>query len=216
LSIVTAKLIKSVITLYLIYKFSNYNICLIGDSSTRFNLVKALNYILNLNLVKILISTMIDINDLLGTFEQISDNDSIDAEKSLSEFICSQDLGGDYQSEKTKFVFIESRVIRSLRDEHNLVYVEVPNDVIAERIEKGLKDVYQQKRQIVLGIDTLNANKTTISKFITVDLTGLTVGDGDWNKTYSTFASNESNLTHNDLALRREQTKDFILQAIND
>lgn len=70
------------------------------------------------------------------------------------------------------------------------MYVEVPNDVIAERIEKGLKDVYQQKRQIVLGIDSLNANKTTISKFITIDLTAFDEEHCNPTKIYNTFTSN--------------------------
>lgn len=52
-----------------------------------------------------------------------------------------------------------------------MVYIEVPNEAIAERIEKGLKDVYGLKRKIILGIDTLNPRKSTITKFITIDLT---------------------------------------------
>lgn len=55
-----------------------------------------------------------------------------------------------------------------MRDECNLVYVEVPNDTISERIEKGLKDVYHQRRKIVLGLDN-NPKKNDLSKFITLD-----------------------------------------------
>ena len=43
-------------------------------------MAKALAYLLNHNFVKILISTMIDINDLLGTYEQISATQAMDVE----------------------------------------------------------------------------------------------------------------------------------------
>lgn len=41
-------------------------------------MIKALSYFLNLNLVKILISTMVDINDLLGAYEQIAEDEKMD------------------------------------------------------------------------------------------------------------------------------------------
>lgn len=43
-------------------------------------MAKSLAYLLNHNFVKILISTMIDINDLLGKYEQISANQTMDIE----------------------------------------------------------------------------------------------------------------------------------------
>ncbi len=56
----------------MIYRYSKFSICLIGDSKLRMNLTKALSYLLSKNLSKILISTMVDIGDLLGAYEQIS------------------------------------------------------------------------------------------------------------------------------------------------
>lgn len=82
----------------------------------------------------------------------------------------SKDTAQEYQSEKTKFAFVESRMIRCLRDDNNLIYVEVPNDIIAERIEKGLKEVYQQQKKIILSIQNINHKKNNITKFITIDL----------------------------------------------
>jgi len=43
------------------------------------------------------------------------------------EDIFSKEQIGDYQSEKTKFVFVESKIVKSLKEESVLVYVEVPN-----------------------------------------------------------------------------------------
>lgn len=47
--------------------------------------MKALGYLLNKNVVPILISTMLDINDLLGTYEQLSVEEEMLAEKGLVE-----------------------------------------------------------------------------------------------------------------------------------
>lgn len=109
-----------------------------------------------------------------------------------------EEVGRDFQSEETKFVFVESQIVKSMREEDNLVYIEVPNEAIAERIEKGLKDVYDLNRKIILGIDTLNPRKSTITKFITIDLTenaATTFGQD----TYSLFPENETHLINNDL-----------------
>ena len=76
-NIQTAALIKARLTAYLVYKFSSFSLCLLGEARVRQNLVQSLNYLLKKNLVKILISTMIDINDLMGTYEQIGVNESI-------------------------------------------------------------------------------------------------------------------------------------------
>lgn len=45
-----------------------------GKAELRANVIRGLNYLLNKNLIKIIISTMVDINDLLGTYEQIADH----------------------------------------------------------------------------------------------------------------------------------------------
>lgn len=77
LGITSPTLIKALIQSFLIYKYSKYNLCLTGNNKTRANLTKALAYLLQSNYIKILISTMIDINDLLGTYEQVSANEQM-------------------------------------------------------------------------------------------------------------------------------------------
>jgi hypothetical protein len=70
--VVQPTLIKIVIQSYLVYKYSTFSLCLVGESEARVSVIKALGYLLSKNIVSILISTMLDINDLLGTYEQIS------------------------------------------------------------------------------------------------------------------------------------------------
>lgn len=134
LNITTPNLVKSLLSAYLIYKYSKYNLCVVGPSKSRSNFTQALNYLFRTNYIKILISTMIDINDLLGTYEQISANQEMEVEGDMYAEVFKVETGRDFQSEETKFVFVESQIVKSMRDGENLVYIEVPNEAIAERI----------------------------------------------------------------------------------
>lgn len=60
--------------------------------------------------------------------------------------------------------------MRALKDEGSLVYIEVPNEILLERVEKGLIEVYEQKKQIILGIDSMRETKSAVTKFIPVRL----------------------------------------------
>ena len=215
LNITTPSLVKSLLSAFLIYKYSKYNLCVVGGSKARSNFTKALTYLFRSNYVKILISTMIDINDLLGTYEQISANQEMEIETDMYTDVFSQEVAKDFQSEETKFVFVESQIVRSLREEGSLVYIEVPNEAIAERIEKGLKDVYDLKRKIVLGIDTLNPRKATVTKFIIIDLTESAASPFSQD-TYALFPENETHLSSSDLAIRQEEARQFIVESMNE
>jgi hypothetical protein len=67
-------IIKKLLISFLIHKFSTFSLCFVGKAELRANIVNGLNCLLNKNLIKIIISTMVDINDLLGTYEQIADH----------------------------------------------------------------------------------------------------------------------------------------------
>jgi hypothetical protein len=58
---------------------------------------------------------------------------------------------------------------------------------------------------MVMGIDVQNQKKTSINKFISIDLTEVPVGKDlqDRNETYQHFPSNETNLTLYDKSIRR-------------
>jgi hypothetical protein len=60
--------VEAIIKLYLILKKSKFSLCLVGKSEIRSKLVEALQYLIKKKAVKILVSTMIDINDLLGSY----------------------------------------------------------------------------------------------------------------------------------------------------
>lgn len=94
----------------------------------------------------------------------------MEEEPTILSTLGNQQLGEAFRSEATKFVFVESQIVQSLREAENLVYIEVPNESIGERIEKGLKDVFLLKRKIVMGMDTINLRKSPISKFIIVQI----------------------------------------------
>lgn len=98
LNITTPNLVKSLLCAYLIYKYSKFNLCVVGGSKARANFTKALTYLFRSNYVKILISTMIDINDLLGTYEQISANQDMEIEADLYSSVFSQEVTKDFQS----------------------------------------------------------------------------------------------------------------------
>ncbi len=56
--------------------------------------------------------------------------------------------------------------------EENILYIEVPNEMMLERVEKGLKIVYEQKVNIIVGLDNPNSNQNVCSntKFIPIYL----------------------------------------------
>ena len=49
---------------------------------------------------------MLDLNDLLGTYEQIGPSNSMAVEKTLIDSIYGQRKQEEYQSEETKFIFV--------------------------------------------------------------------------------------------------------------
>lgn len=50
--------------------------------------------------------------------------------------------------------------MKTLRQpEHYLLYIEVPNEALLERVEKGLKPVYQQQVSVVVGVDHVHGNE---------------------------------------------------------
>lgn len=57
-----------------------------------------------------------------------------------------------------------------MKDDQTLLYIEVPNEILLERVEKGLIDVYEQKKQIILGIDSMRETKSSTTKFIPMRL----------------------------------------------
>jgi hypothetical protein len=71
---------------------------------------------------------------------------------------------------KTKFVYQQSAIVKALNDDSSLLYIEVPNEILLERVEKGLIDLYEQKKQIIVGIDSMRETKTSTTKFIPIRL----------------------------------------------
>lgn len=57
-----------------------------------------------------------------------------------------------------------------MKDDQTLLYIEVPNEILLERVEKGLIEVYEQKKQIILGIDSMRETKSSTTKFIPMRL----------------------------------------------
>ena len=87
-------MVKALLQAYLIYKYSAFNLCLTGHAQKRYRLTKALSYLTNSNHNKILISTMVDINDLQGTYEQVSAHHQMDTEKTIEDSIAAEENGG--------------------------------------------------------------------------------------------------------------------------
>ena len=81
-------------------------------------------------------------NDLLGSYEQINSEAN-----SGSDGVPSSSL-------ENQFVYMESNLVKAIKEGYWLIYVEVPNEVLLERLEKGIKEIYLQKVQIVVGIDS--------------------------------------------------------------
>jgi hypothetical protein len=214
LSLGNAALVKIVIAAYLTIKYSSFSICLVGESKLRLSIVRALAYLLEKNAVPILISTMLDLNDLLGTYEQMAEGKTMAGEKSLFDSLFLKQQPQEEHSSQTSFVFVESKVVTSLADPRNLVYVEVPNDTIAQRIEKGLTEVYHHRQQLILGTDTLK-NPASIARFVTLTLTDLPLASPLLPSTSEFFPSNESSLTHREGLIRQRETESMVLELMN-
>ncbi len=51
-----------------IYQLSNFSTCLVGNCHKRDQVVEILAYLLDKKITKIILSTMTDMNDLLGSY----------------------------------------------------------------------------------------------------------------------------------------------------
>ena len=57
-------------------------------------------------------------------------------------------------SGESHFIYVESNLMKAIKEETSLIYVEVPNEQMLERLEKGIKEIYLQKTQIVVGFQS--------------------------------------------------------------
>jgi midasin (ATPase involved in ribosome maturation) len=72
--ILTKESLNLLKNIYTVYKCSNFSICIAGTSHERTCIAKTLSYLTGKKLVRILLSTMTDMSDLLGSYEQIAEN----------------------------------------------------------------------------------------------------------------------------------------------
>lgn len=103
-------MVKTLLYAYLVYRYSRFNLCLVGRGRSRSNLSRALSYLLHSHYAKLLISTMLDINDLLGTYEQVTEGQKegpMEEEGLLGALsvLAAQESQG-FESQATKFVFV--------------------------------------------------------------------------------------------------------------
>lgn len=63
--------IYNVINSYITLNYSKFSVCLIGSVSNRENMVHMMGYLLGKTVVKVILSTMTDMADLLGSYEQV-------------------------------------------------------------------------------------------------------------------------------------------------
>jgi midasin (ATPase involved in ribosome maturation) len=61
--------------LNIVYSQSRFSVCLVGKTNKRDKMVNGIATIYGKRVVKIILSTMTDMNDLLGSYEQISEED---------------------------------------------------------------------------------------------------------------------------------------------
>lgn len=94
---------------YLVYEESDSSICLVGEMKIRERIVQMLSYVMGKPYVKIILSTMSDAADLLGSYEQVADD--------------------DMQTDKgVKFQYVQSRIMEALNNsESNILFIDVPN-----------------------------------------------------------------------------------------
>lgn len=67
--------IENIKKINIIYQLSQFSTCLIGNCKKRDQIVEVLGYLLNKKITKIILSTMTDMNDLLGSYEQITEEE---------------------------------------------------------------------------------------------------------------------------------------------
>ena len=92
-----------------------------------------------------------------------------------------------------------------------ILYIEVPNEMMLERVEKGIKCVYQQEAKIIVGVDS-NPNSLAMcanTKFIPVVL-GSRTNQQDTAATSSYFKPNHSEVIHQDKQIRLLETEQWI------
>lgn len=126
---------------------SSSSICFKGQNLTsqKWNLVRCLGSLLSLSVEHILLSNSTDTAELLGSFEQVNE----------------QQQDGTLAP---VFKYIDSRLVRLLHQPNTLVYVEVFADHMVERLEKGLRDVYDRKCRVIVGCDGLRL-QTEMAQF---------------------------------------------------
>ena len=66
--------IENVQKVNVIYGLSGFSACLVGNCQKRDEMVEILAYLLDKKTTKIILSTMTDMNDLLGTYEQVTES----------------------------------------------------------------------------------------------------------------------------------------------
>lgn len=62
---------------------------------------------------------------------------------------------------KPVFQYIESRMLQSLNNS-NLVYIEVFSDKMVERIEKGIPDIYDNQKRVIIGCEGANIESVAV------------------------------------------------------
>ena len=103
--------------------------------------------------------------------------------------------------------------MKAVKKTNNILYVEVPNEMMLERVEKGIKCVYEQKVNIVVGVD-LNPNTLAMcsnTKFIPIVLNNTPKPMvSKLSPSAKIFQPNHSEVTENDFQIRRFETEQWI------
>lgn len=122
--------------------------CLKGQNVTaeKWNIVQCLANLLSLQVQHILISNSTDTAELLGSFEQVNEQQ--------------QD-----SSVAPVFKYVDSRLVKLLNHPNTLVYVEVFADYMVERLEKGISSIYDQKSRVIVGCDGIKL-QTEMAQFL--------------------------------------------------
>lgn len=69
-----SQLTEPLINSYLTLKNSSFSLCLIGCVGDRDTLANWIGYSMKKSVVKVILSTMTDMADMLGSYEQVEDN----------------------------------------------------------------------------------------------------------------------------------------------
>lgn len=67
-------------------------------------------------------------------------------------------------------MYLQSKIVDSLGNNHEILYIEVPNETMLERVEKGLKNVYEQSKQIIIGLNEINKSKVASCKLVIMEI----------------------------------------------